>query len=277
MSMRLFGRARRAPVTLISALLSLCFGTPAAALDSSLPPSGNFDLANWKLTLPSGSEIQPGLLSTGWTQDKVFYTHATSGGMVFRCPNIAGTTANSNYSRTELREMLDPDAGTKSDANNWTLAEGGRMKARLKVDRVSTSGESKKVGRIIIGQIHGETHEPVRLYFHKKPGEAKGRIYVAMEDTGGSTFWSSDIVSNRDGGGIALGELFTYQIKLEGTRLQVDILRKKGTVVDTFIRDVDPNYRFENLYFKAGVYNQNNTGHASDYAQATFYTLAHTH
>ena len=267
----------RHPGALAGALLSFFATLPAAALDAQLPPSGNFDLANWKLTLPSGSEVQPWLLSTGWTQSGVFYTHPTSGGMVFRCPNLAGTTANSSYSRTELREMLDPAAGTKSDANNWTTSSGGRMKARLKVDRVSTTGESKKVGRIVIGQIHGEEHEPVRLYFHKKPDEARGRVYVAMENTSGSTTWSSDIVSNKNGDGIALGELFTYQIKLEGTRLQVDILRNRGDIVDTYIKYIDAGYKGENLYFKAGVYNQNNTGSSSDYAQATFYSLTHAH
>lgn len=276
MSIRLTGRARRASAFLLSTLL-WSFGTKAAALDASLAPSENFDLTHWKLTLPSGSEVQPGLLSGGWTQDKVFYTHPTSGGMVFRCPNIAGTTANSNYSRTELREMLDPDAGTKSDPNNWTMAMGGRMKARLKVDRVSTSGDSGKVGRVIIGQIHGEQHEPVRLYFHKKPSEAKGRVYLASESTTGGTFWSTDIVTNRNGDGIALGELFTYQISLQGTRLQVDILRKRGDIVDTYVKSIDANYKYENLYFKAGVYNQNNTGLTGDYAQATFYTLTHAH
>ena len=271
------GRARRASAAIAFSLLSLSFATPAAALDASLPPSYNFDLANWKLTLPSGSEVQPWLLSSAYTLPGTFYTHPTSGGMVFRCPNIAGTTANSNYSRTELREMLDPAAGTKSDANNWTMERGGTMKARLKVDRVSTSGDSSKVGRVIIGQIHGEDHEPVRLYFHKKPGEAKGRVYIASENHSGSTFWSTDIVSNRNGGGIALGELFTYVITLKGTRLQVDILRNKGTVVNSYIKSIDPAYAGENLYFKAGVYNQNNTGLSTDYAQATFYSLTHTH
>ena len=274
----MLNRPTRRLGALLFAGLALCAAhAPAHALDPLLPPSGNFDLTKWKLTLPSGSEIQPWLLSTGWTQANVFYTHPTSGGMVFRCPNIAGTTANSNYSRTELREMLDPTVGTKDDANNWTTAIGGRMKARLKVDRVSTTGESGKVGRVIIGQIHGESTEPARLYFHKKPGEAKGRIYLASETTGGSTSWSTDIVPNTNGNGIALGELFTYQITLKDTRLQIDILRNKGTVVDTYIKYIDSNYRGENLYFKAGVYNQNNTGTTSDYAQATFYSLTHTH
>jgi hypothetical protein len=274
----LFRSLGRRPAAFLRAVaFSFVFAAPAHALDPTLPPSGNFDLRNWKLTVPSGSEVQPWLLSTGWTMPGVFYTHPTSGGMVFRCPNIAGTTANSTYSRTELREMLDPTVGTKDDANNWTTAIGGRMKARLKVDRVSTTGESGKVGRVIIGQIHGESTEPARLYFHKKPGEAKGRIYLASETTGGSTSWSTDIVPNTNGNGIALGELFTYQITLKDTRLQIDILRNKGTVVNTYIKYIDSNYRGENLYFKAGVYNQNNTGTTSDYAQATFYSLTHTH
>lgn len=264
---------------LAPAALALClsFAGPAAALDPLLPPSGNFDLTHWKLTLPSGSEVQPWVLSNGWTQANVFYTHQQSGGMVFRCPNLAGTTANSNYSRTELREMLDPTASAHDDSNNWTTAIGGRMKARLKVDRVSTTGESGKVGRVIIGQIHGPDTEPIRLYFHKKPSEAKGRIYMAHETVGGSNSYSTDIVKNTNGDGIALGELFTYSITLKDTRLQVDILRNKGTLVNTYIRYIDSAYRGLNLYFKAGVYNQNNTGTSSDYAQATFYSLTHTH
>jgi len=265
------------PATLISGLLTLFVAASALALDPLSPPSSNFDLTHWKLTLPSGFEVQPSELANGYTLSKVFYTDPVSGGMVFRCPNIAGTTANSNYSRTELREMLTPTGSAGSDANNWTTAMGGRLKARLKVDRVSTTGESGKVGRVIIGQIHGPDTEPVRLYFTKKPSEAKGRVYIASETMSGSTSYSTDIVSNKDSDGIKLGELFTYVISLEGTRLQVDILRNKGTIVDTYIKYIDPAYVGENLYFKAGVYNQNNTGTTSDYVQATFYSLTHTH
>lgn len=273
--MQVLSRRRRAPAVLVCAVLSAA--APAFALDPLLPPSGNFDLSHWKLTLPSGSEIQASELSNGYTLSKVFYTDPASGAMVFRCPNLAGTTANSNYSRTELREMLDPYSSAHDDSNNWTTADGGRMKARLKVARVSTTGDSAKVGRVIIGQIHGPDTEPVRLYFHKKPSEAKGRIYIASETVGGSTSWSTDIVTNKNGDGIALGELFTYAIALKDTRLQVDILRNRGELVNTYIKYIDPAYRGLNLYFKAGVYNQNNTGTESDYAQASFYSLTHTH
>lgn len=33
----------------------------------------------------------------------------------------------------------------------------------------------------------------------------------------------------------------------------------------------------EYMYFKAGVYNQNNTGEGKDYVQATFYKIDNTH
>jgi hypothetical protein len=260
-------------------LLILSFvAAPSFALDPILPPSGNFDLTHWYLTLPSSETVDPTTLSHGYTRGNTFYTDSRSGGMVFRCPNIAGTTTNSHYSRTELREMLSPlNSSATDDANNWTPAMGGHMKARLRVDRVSTTGDSAKVGRVIIGQIHGPDTEPARLYFHKKPGEAKGRIYLATETVGGSNSLSTDIVSNKNGDGIALGELFTYVIALKDTRLQIDVIRKSGALVNTYIRYIDPAYRGLNLYYKAGVYNQNNTGTTSDYVQATFYSLTHTH
>ncbi|HUR39714.1 MAG TPA: polysaccharide lyase family 7 protein [Verrucomicrobiae bacterium] len=275
----MFTRSRRhAPAVLAcSFFLAMGAATPAFALDPLLPPSGNFELQNWKLTLPSASEVMPWVLDNGYELKDTFYTHTTSGGMVFRTPNIANSTANSNYPRTELREMLAPHESASSNVNNWTPEKGGRLKARLKVDRVSTTGESGKVGRVIVGQIHGPDTEPARLYFHKLPGEAKGRLYLATETFGGSNSYSTDIVSNKDGDGIALGELFTYTITMKGTRVQVDIVRKQGTLVNTYIKFVDSNYLGENMYFKAGVYNQNNTGSTSDYAQATFYSLVATH
>ena len=175
--------------------------------------------------------------------------------------------------------MLNPrDSSYTDDSNNWTTELGGHLKARLKVDRVSTTGLSSLVGRVVIGQIHAAgTNTVVRLYYRKKPAEAKGRIYAAMESTSGVTTQSTDIVSNKDGDGIALGELFTYVIQLKDTRLEVDIRRYQGRRVNTYIGDIDPAYRGLNLYFKAGVYNQNNTGTTDDYAQATFYSLTHTH
>lgn len=259
------------------ALLATALSPAAKALSAYLAPSENFDLSHWKLTLPSGDEVDNVVLNSGYSYAHVFYTDLQTGGMVFRCPNLGGTTTNSNYSRTELRELLAPhDSNSKSDANNWTPEEGGWLSGKLRVDRVSTTGESSKLGRVIVGQIHGPETEPMRLYYVKKPYEKTGRIYAAMESVGNRTRYSTDIVSNVDGKGIALGESFSYQIKLAGTRLDVAIYRADGRK-HTYTTSIDSAYLGLNLYFKAGVYNQNNTGDSSDYAQATFFVLRQRH
>lgn len=247
------------------------------SLRGSLPPSRNFDLRHWKLTLPSGDEVQSLVLNSGYAYGDWFYTDLRTGGMVFRSPNLAGHTANSRYSRSELREMRLPDGPASAAGNNWTLADGGRMTATLRVDRVSTTGDAKKAGRVVIGQIHGTDHEPIRLYFHQAPGESKGRLYARMDSADGwSERQSPDIVTNRDGQGIALGETFRYAIRLVGRRLTVNVRLASGASA-AYSTLIDAGYASDRLYFKAGVYNQNNTGDPADDVQATFFALGVTH
>jgi hypothetical protein len=173
--------------------------------------------------------------------------------------------------------MRAPERSAKEAANNWTTKDGGTLKATLRVDAVSNTGDAGKVGRVVIGQIHGPDSEVVRLYFHKRPDEAKGRIYAGTDPVySGDGAFSDDIVSNRDGGGIALGETFSYQIDLRGLQLNVRVAPASG-VPAAFSQQIDPAYVGLDLYFKAGVYNQNNTGDADDFAQATFFALSATH
>lgn len=253
--------------------------TTEQSLYRTVAPSQNFDLSQWNLTLPSASTISVNELNSGFQYAEAFYTDPSSGGMVFRCPNLARTTANSSYSRSELRELLAPwDSNTKSNANNWTPEMGGTLKATVRVDHVSVTGDSKKLGRVIIAQIHGpETSEVVRLYYAKKPTDAKGRIYAAFETMSGTTSYSPDIVRNTSGAGLALGEKFRYEVRLIDTKLRLVVRRMDGTVAGSYTKTIDSAYVGKNVYFKAGVYNQNNTGDAADYVQATFFALTHTH
>jgi hypothetical protein len=127
-------------------------------------PFANINFSNWKVTLPvdenndgSPDEYSAALLKNfGYqtltpvipfmyddTADKsiVFYTYP------------ATSTSNSNYSRTELREMINP---TNSKVN-WTLGQGGTIEGRLKMVSVTpdNSSSGNNFHRVIVMQIHG--------------------------------------------------------------------------------------------------------------------------
>ncbi len=285
-------------------------------LDPNDPPSDNFDLSTWNLSIPvdrgdgKATTISVADLNNSYESDldnsseddDYFYT-TTDGGMVFRCTNAgAKTSTNTSYTRVELREMLrgtDTSIDTKGvNENNWVfdstdideqLAAGGvngNMTATLKVDHVTTTGDSGQIGRVIIGQIHAPSNEPVRLYYRKLPGNSKGSIYFAHEPAAGygNEQWiemigSKDSNASNPSDGIELGEVFSYEIDVQNDMLTVTIRRDgKADVVE----DVDMSgsgYHQDGMYqyFKAGVYNQNNTGDDDDFVQATFYSLNKSH
>ena len=276
-------------------------------LDPTLPPSGNFDLLDWSLTLPTdlnqdnkADMIYEQPLSDGFELKPLFYT-AADGGMVFACPNEgAKTSSNTKYARTELREMLRRgNTGMKTQGitgNNWVFsgAHGsakreagaieGSLEATLAVNRVSVSGDEKKVGRVIIGQIHATDDEPIRLYYRKLPNNKKGSVYFAHEINGGDDIWVN-LVGSRSHTlsdpeeGIELNEKFSYKITVENSILHVTLIRQNKPNISRSIDMSESGYHKNNqyMYFKAGVYNQNNSGEPRDFVQATFYYLANIH
>jgi hypothetical protein len=269
-------------------------GAPALALDPDLPPGRNFDLSRWKITLPDASEVRAAELVAGYTLPGRFFTDPVTGGMVFRCGNNEGSTTNSRYTRTELRGMLAAAAtNSASDPrNNWYLSGApsipanaggidGTLRATLAVDRVSATGEAARVGRVIVGQIHASTDEPCRLYYHKRPGDARGAVYFAHEYNG-TTTWH-DLVGGRNrldpADGIALGETWSYEIRQRDLELTVTVHRQDRPAVTRKIQ-IHPGFRERYKYFKAGAYNQNDTGESDperDYVQVTFYELSASH
>ena len=123
----------------------------------------DINFSNWKVTLPvdennngSPDEYQPSeLINYGYqTLDAVLpymYDDTDDSSLVFYTfPDVA--TTNSSYSRTELRELINPS----NSKDNWTLAQGGIMEGRLKVDSISEDLEtSNNYHRVIVMQIHG--------------------------------------------------------------------------------------------------------------------------
>ncbi|MEM7610428.1 MAG: polysaccharide lyase family 7 protein [Pseudomonadota bacterium] len=282
-----------------------------SGLSPDLPPGRNFDLLGWYLNTPADdnndgrsdrlSEIE---LAKGATDQRYFFT-ASDGGMVFRA-TIAGakTSKNTKFTRTELREMLrrgNQDIRTKTDsgqpnANNWVLSSApkkaqraagaidGVLRATLTVDHVTTTGDSGQIGRVIIGQIHAKNDEPIRLYYRKLPGNTRGSVYAAHEISDGDDVYF-ELLGNRSNSaadpvnGIALGEKFSYEIAADGNMLSVTISRDGAMLASEVIDMTGSGYDVvdDYMYFKAGVYNQNNSGNPDDYVQATFYALTVSH
>lgn len=281
-----------------------------ADLDSDGAPSDNFELIDWYLSIPTDDDdsgtadsIKEAELSSGYENEDYFYT-ADDGGMVFVCP-VDGykTSTKTSYTRTELREMLrrgdtsiDTSGVTK---NNWVFSSttedaqdaaggvDGILSATLSVNHVTTTGSDSQVGRVIIGQIHANSNEPARLYYRKLPDNTYGSIYLAHEPTDDSgedeVFYemigSKDDDASDPSDGIALDEVFSYTIEVDEDDLWVTISRDGESDVVQYVDMEDSGYDADDRYqfFKAGVYNQNNTGDDDDYVQATFYKLENSH
>ena len=280
-------------------------------LSPDLPPGRNFELVDWYLSTPEDADnngksdrITELELAGGYTDNRYFMT-ASDGGMVFRATvSGARTSNNTRYTRTELREMLrrgDTSISTKTsdgrpNRNNWVFSSAplsaqraaggvdGTLRATLAVNHVTTTGDSSQVGRVIVGQIHAKDDEPARLYYRKLPSNERGALYVAHEPSGRDDVYFELIGSRSDqapdpSNGIALGEKFSYEITVVGNQLRVQISQgeviRATRVIDMSASgyDVDDDY----MYFKAGVYNQNDSGDPDDYVQATFYELENYH
>ena len=291
--------------------------TPSGSfgLDPNAEPWENFDLDDWALDSPEGrssNECQSRRVNEDdWdevpgtdTHDYIF-TH-TDGGMRFVSPVGGATTSsscNSGFPRSELREMLRRGntsiSTTGVNPNNWALGyqpsggnyggRNGELRATLRVNRVTTTGDGLHPGRTIIGQIHADNDEPLRLYYRKLPGADRGCIYAEHEIRNGDDVTFNMIGNEQCSGngpsdGIALNELFSYEIRNVNEDIRVRIRRgdQDGPIIDTVTIDMDNldsgyDRSDEWMYFKAGAYTQNNTGNSNDTDIITFYRLSNTH
>ena len=121
------------------------------------------NFSNWKVTLPvdennngKPDEYQPNVLMDFGYQaleavKPYMYDDIEDSSLVFYTfPDVS--TTNSSYSRTELRELINPS----NSRENWSLLKGGEMKGRLKVGDVSENTQSNDdYHKVIVMQIHG--------------------------------------------------------------------------------------------------------------------------
>ena len=280
-------------------------------LSPDLPPGRNFDLLGWYLSTPADDDrdgksdrITEVQLARGATDERYFFT-ADDGGMVFKA-TVAGarTSANTRYTRTELREMLrrgNTDIRTRNDdgspnKNNWVFSSApekaqkaaggvdGTLRATLAVNHVTRTGDLKEVGQVVVGQIHAKSDEPIRLYYRKLPDNARGSLYAAHEISGGDDVFYDLLGSRKNDAsdppdGIALDEKFSYEIEARGNELHVAISREGVVLAQQTIDMSNSGYDVvdDYMYVKAGSYNQNSTGSPDDFVQVTFYELEASH
>jgi hypothetical protein len=238
------------------------------SLNASAAPSGNFNLSNWKITLPvnqngslSGTAVEVQNLS-GYKNSKYFYT-GSDGAMVFYAPVNGATTSGSSYARSELREM------NGSEKAAWNLYQGGFMGATLEVD--AAPNREGVGGKLVVGQIHGQDDELVRLYWEN------GTVHFVNDQAGPGNSETKFTLTDSTGAtpDVSLNEKFSYTINAKGSALEVDVYAD-GKVYESSTK-INPVWQSDTFYFKAGAYLGANESNGSGAGQASFYALDVNH
>ena len=244
---------------------ALQFGATSRPPDPSYP-SQIIDLASWKLTLPiissdskNGSQPldirQPEL--SGYEMKPWYGLTPDKKGVFFRAPVNAPTTANSDYPRTELREMAATEDGQQKEAF-WPSVSGTHT---LFLDQAITAVPKNKPD-IVAGQIHGDDDD---LIVVRLEGD---HLFLAR---GGSDLATLD-------------ENYTL-----GKRFTVRFVARDGKIMVYYNNSPSPVYTLEKevneAYFKAGAYTQSNCEteespglcSADNYGEAVIYKITVTH
>ncbi|SIR10883.1 polysaccharide lyase family 7 protein [Maribacter ulvicola] len=251
------------------------------------------DLSNWKVTIPAGSGkggaisvALPEILdyATNETLKPYMYNDSTKGAISFYAYPTAATTANTKYSRSELREQMVPG----NDNVNWTFKQGGTLKAKLSVDEVSRDKKGK-YHKVIILQIHGRLTNDQKDLIQQKDNNAppvlkiywqNGKIRVKTKKLKYANVsaigilheeaWTDDDGFNFEQE-VGFGK-FQIEIKVTDGKMVVSLNKTEFAVYDDF--NMKRWGVYEN-YFKAGNYFQSRD--EGSFAKVSFYELQVKH
>ncbi|MFS4494420.1 polysaccharide lyase family 7 protein [Maribacter sp. 2308TA10-17] len=247
------------------------------------------DLNHWKVTIPEGkgkggaiSVSTPKILDYGSNEvlKPFMYNDSVSGALVFHAYPTDATTANTKYSRSELREQMEPG----NDKINWTFAQGGILKAKMAMGEVSRADDGK-YHKVIIAQIHGRLTNEQRELIGQKDNNAppilkiywqNGKIrvktkvlkYAGVDQIGilHKEAWTDDKGKNFEQ---EVGfRKFTIEIKVTNGKMVVSLNKNEFFVYDS--SSIKRWGIFEN-YFKAGNYLQTTDPEA--FARVKIYDL----
>ena len=234
----------------------------------------DIDLSHWKVTIPGGSG-KGGALSVSPPAIKDYATNAllkpymfndsVSGALVFFAIPTDATTANTKYSRSELREQMTPG----NDKVNWTFKQGGELKIKMQIDGVSRDANGK-YHKVIIAQIHGRLTEDQKALIGAKDNNAppvlkiywqdgkirvktKELVFTEIDDVGilHEEAWEDD--KGRNFKDVVNFRKFTIEVKVSEGKMVVSLNNNEFFVYDSI--HLERWSIFEN-YFKVGNYFQ---------------------
>lgn len=220
------------------------------------------DLSTWNLTIPQrgpAATISTAKLGRDYQSP---YFRRSAEGVEFWVPVNGARTSGSEYPRTELRETR-PDG--RLVTWRYPLADN-LMVATLRVESVPSSR------RMVIGQIHSngsgsaEALPLVKLVYQQRLDKARVQALVRdrPDDITTRTYTVYD--------GIPLGDTFTYRLGVSSSGV-LSVQVENGHVS----QQLDTQWAYKGLYFKAGLYLQDNRGPASEGGRATFTDLSIRH
>ncbi|WP_299253116.1 polysaccharide lyase family 7 protein [uncultured Lacinutrix sp.] len=251
------------------------------------------DLTHWSLTIPEGENGKAKsfkgkeVVTNYATNEEIkpyMYNDSTKGALVFYSYPSKATTANTKYSRSELREQMVP-----GDNNvNWTFKEGAYMKGKLAMEDVTKDADGK-YHRVIVMQIHGRLSDEQRDLIGQKDNNAppilkiywdKGKIRVKTKVLKNLNATPEEML-HKDAWGDDEGFNFEQEVGFKKFILEVKV--SDGKMVIALNKNEFKVYEnihmrkwgiFEN-YFKAGNYFQSRDEGA--YAKVRYYDLEVKH
>jgi hypothetical protein len=279
----------------IAVLAGLFFASFSYGQESNNKKSVPIDLTHWKITIPEASPNDPGSpIEVGYSEimeyannpilKKWMYNDENDKSIVFYAYPSGTTTANSHFSRSELRETMV----LGNNNVNWTFAQGGTFKGTYAIEAVSKENDGK-YSKIIIAQIHGRLTNAQRDLIGQKDNNAppmlkiswdNGKIRVktkVLKDENTSDIDILGVKAWTDDEGTNFKEKvnfdkFTLEVKVSDGRMEVTLNGRETLVYN------DSNIKkwgvFEN-YFKAGNYFQSKE--PNTFAKVKIYALDVTH
>jgi hypothetical protein len=253
----------------------------------------NIDLSHWSVTTPELNEkggamnIEPPEILKYATDERLLpymYNDSTSGALVFYSFPSGATTANTKYTRSELREQVVPG----DNNTNWTFAQGGTLKGKLQMDETTKDADGK-YHRTIIMQIHGRLTNEQRDLIGQKDNNAppilkiywdKGKVRVKTKVLKNSNATDEELL-HEDAWDDDDGFNFEQEVGFRKFTLEVQVSEGKMVVIlngNEYKVYEDIHMRkwgvFEN-YFKAGNYFQSRDEGA--FSKVKYYELEVSH